>query len=93
MNIPILLEHDCQKVVGRMYVDSSNRLKVVFNEAIPKELFFELFPGIGARIMKSSFTAAMTNEKIKEAEIYEFSFTPDMKSFIPSRALGVRGDC
>ena len=73
MNIPILIDHDCQQVAGRMYVDSSNKLKILFTKPISRDLLEELFPGIGYR---ANFD---DNWKLTEAEIYEFSFTPDMK--------------
>ena len=84
MNIPLLLNHDHQKIIGAIRSDGG-RLQVEFlpEVRVTRDQFFAIFGNAGARVLEHEMHGEETI--IRKAEILEFSLSDRSPEIQPSK--------
>lgn len=76
MTVPVLLDHDHNRIVGAVVYLDGRFLVELEARPLTREEFFAAFGAVGVRILEERVDAGVA--RIVRAQIYEFSIMPTL---------------
>jgi hypothetical protein len=76
--VPLLLNHDYTRAIGKIEYDPAGRLQLTFtrDHALTRSQFFEVFGNCGVRIDAWEYFPGETEPRVARATILEWSVSP-----------------